>query len=89
MCSLPYIDEDFSVSFLAALPPPPPLLSPLIREITKVMGSRDRHQSREINYRPNISSLRSISSVSNSSINFSISILPALDLIRLVILEKF
>lgn len=88
MCSLPYIDEDFSVSFLAALPPPP-LLSPLIREITKVMGSRDRHQSREINYRPNISSLRSISSVSNSSINFSISILPALDLIRLVILEKF
>lgn len=88
MCSLPYIDEDFSVSFLAALPPPP-LLSPLIREITKVMGSRDRHQSREIYYRPNISSLRSISSVSNSSINFSISILPALDLIRLVILEKF
>lgn len=88
MCSLPYIDEDFSVSFLAALPPPP-LLSPLIREITKVMGSRDRHQSREINYRANISSLRSISSVSNSSINFSISILPALDLIRLVILEKF
>lgn len=88
MCSLPYIDEDFSVSFLAALPPLP-LLSPLIREITKVMGSRDRHQSREINYRPNISSLRSISSVSNSSINFSISILPALDLIRLVILEKF
>lgn len=88
MCSLPYIDEDFSVSFLAALPPPP-LLSPLIREITKVMGSRDRHQSREINYGANISSLRSISSVSNSSINFSISILPALDLIRLVILEKF